>query len=77
MKREAKLQKLISKASEIYGVQPADKKNGKTAAIQALDNGGVTWLPDREWYLPQICSAIGSRGGKTTAARRKQLVFTF
>ncbi len=77
MTREARLKVLIGEASRIYHEQPKDKKNGLTAASQAIDKKGISWWPDREWYLPRICSALGKSGGNTTAARRRQLAFDF
>jgi hypothetical protein len=77
LEREERLAKLIKKFGEIYYSQPKEKRNAMAAINQTLDNAGITYLPDREWYFPRMCSALGINGGKTTAARRKQMVFTF
>lgn len=77
MTREKKLQKLITAMGKIYYAQPKDERNGKAAIEQALNEGGVTNIPDREWYSSRMCSELGTNGGKTAAARRKQLAFDF
>ena len=77
MKREERLAKLIKKAGKIYYSEPIGRRDARAAINQALDSAGVTYIPDREWYFPRMCSSFGTNGGKTTAAKRKQMAFTF
>jgi hypothetical protein len=75
--REAKLLKLITAMGKIYYAQPKGKRNAMEAINQALNEGGVTHIADREWYFPRMCSKLGKSGGKTSAAKHKQLALHF
>jgi hypothetical protein len=75
--REAKLQELIVAVGKIYYAKPRGQRNARAAVNQALDSAGISYRPDREWYFPRMCSKLGVSGGKTTAAKRKQLALNF
>ena len=77
MTREAKLQELITAVGKIYYAKPRGQRNAKAAVNQALNDAGISYRPDREWYFPRMCSELGVSGGKTTAAKRKQLALSF
>jgi hypothetical protein len=74
VKSEDFLTVLLGEASDLYHKQPHQQKNAQAAAIKVLDNHNVQDRPIRKSLLSKICSALGKSGGRTTAARRRQLM---